>query len=768
MTLPVLFGGGAGSGSVSSTYTIPYSARFNGTSDYLSRTPGVAGNRRTFTLSWWAKLSDVASGSVRTFFCALTNTSNSEQVYYIAGSTTIGLYITSQTGSLSLQASSLLRDPAAWMHFVVTFDTTQATASNRVKLYINGTQITSFASATYPNLNDQFNFCAAVEHRIGRVFDARYGSGYMSDVYIVDGQALTPTSFGKTDSNGVWVPIKYAGTYGTNGCKLEFKSSGALGTDTSGNGNTWTVNSSPVQTTDTPSNNYATFNPLNNTAGLLAANGVLSNGNLLLTDTSGNTTSTGVFSTVAAPYTGNWVAEFTLTQSAGDGWDYLGVTPASTAWSWTGTGLIAYRSGAQKYQGGWSSYGATFTTNDVIGVVVNNGTVTFYKNGVSQGSLTGAISQDFLFNCSASHTGNGTTTKWTANFGATAFAYPNAYGSAKALCTANLPEVSITKPSDHFNVVLAAGASIKTSSEALYTYFLEWIKDRANSNNHQIIDTVRGTSAVLQSNNIGVETTYSAPSGTSVGWVWKAGGAAVSNTAGSITSSVSANTTAGFSVVKYTGTGSAATVGHGLGATPKLVVVKLRNAANGNWCVWHNAFGAASNTDYLTLESTVAKGGYGALNLWNGTAPTSTVLSLGTNLETNKSTGTFVAYCFAEIPGYSKFGSYVGNGSADGPFIYCGFRPRYILFKNASAAGMDWVIHDTVRETYNVMGGALAAESSLAESSFSGSWLVDVTATGFKLRNTDGSTNGSTNTIVFAAFAEYPFGGSNVAPATAR
>ena len=158
---------------------------------------------------------------------------------------------------------------------------------------------------------------------------------------------------------------------------------------------------------------------------------------------------------------------------------------------------------------------------------------------------------------------------------------------------------------------------------------------------------------------------------------------AVSNTDGTITSSVSANPTAGFSVVTYTGTGSAATVGHGLGVAPSMVIVKWRSSAGGSWATWHSSFVTASNTDYLLLDSNGAKGFAGSLLFWNNTIPTSSVFSIGTNAGLNTNTGTYVAYCFADVEGYSKFGSYTGNGSADGPFVYTGFRPAYVMIKRS-------------------------------------------------------------------------------------
>jgi len=240
----------------------------------------------------------------------------------------------------------------------------------------------------------------------------------------------------------------------------------------------------------------------------------------------------------------------------------------------------------------------------------------------------------------------------TANFGQRPFAYTPPTGF-KALCQANLPEVpvAIRNPKNQFNVKTDTGANIRTASEALFPYnFLEWIKDRANANNHQLIDTVRGNTAILQSNTTSAETTYTIPTGNSVGWVWKAGGAPVTNNAGSITSQVSANVDAGFSIVTYTGTGANATVGHGLGKAPKLVIIKCRNAAGNNWIVGHSNL--TSWAYALNLDLTGAQ--VSSPTQFNSTAPTSSVISVGASNYTNGNGYQYVAYCFAEIEGYSK------------------------------------------------------------------------------------------------------------------
>lgn len=303
-----------------------------------------------------------------------------------------------------------------------------------------------------------------------------------------------------------------------------------------------------------------------------------------------------------------------------------------------------------------------------------------------------------------------------------------------------------------------------------------WAKRRNTSvASHGLVDSVRGTGKTLFSNLTDPEDTgdsnltafnsngFTAGSGgnfnasgpTYVGWQWKGGGTAVSNTSGSITSSVSANTTAGFSVVTYTGTGAAATIGHGLGAVPSMIILFPRNNTGYAQPVWHTSLGGSTDSDYLVISNPGARNYAGALTgLWNSTAPTSSVFSIGASNYSNTSTKNYVAYCFAAVPGYSAFGKYTGNGDPDGPFVYLGFRPRFLLIKNSSVS-VDWVIEDTSRDLYNPAGAEI--EPNLNNTETTGNADLDILSNGFKPRRNSTFANGSGNTIIYAAFAEVPF-----------
>jgi hypothetical protein len=300
---------------------------------------------------------------------------------------------------------------------------------------------------------------------------------------------------------------------------------------------------------------------------------------------------------------------------------------------------------------------------------------------------------------------------------------------------------------------------------------LVWIKNRTAANSHQLADSIRGVTKYLFSDATSAEetrtdqvTAFSA-SGFSlsalvvntavnntgnnyVGWQWKAGGTAVSNTAGTITSSVSANTTAGFSVVTYTGTGANATVGHGLGVAPSLVIVKHRNGIDG-WTSWH--IGLTSGSYYVTLNNPTAQAV--ATTAWNSTVPSATVVSLGNDTSVNTSGGTYVAYCWAPVAGYSAFGSYAGNSSADGPFIYTGFRPRWVMIKEITVGTTPWMVWDSSRDTYNPEAARLVPNTSDAEVSVS---VGDFVSNGIKLRVTGTSYNATGSTYIYAAYAENP------------
>ena len=337
---------------------------------------------------------------------------------------------------------------------------------------------------------------------------------------------------------------------------------------------------------------------------------------------------------------------------------------------------------------------------------------------------------------------------------------------------------TINKPSLYFDTKLYTGTGSAQSITGLeFSPDFVWIKDRTSANNNRLLDIVRGATKELYSSttdsettqaqsltafnadgfSIGTLSTINTSSNNYVSWNWEANGAGSANTAGTISSTVSANTTAGFSIVKYTGTGANATVGHGLGVAPKMIIIKGRDTTY-DWVVWFSGF---STTQRILLNSSDAI----STGAWN-TLPTSSVFGLGTQLNINQSGSALIAYCFADVKGYSKFGSYTGNGSTDGTFVYTGFKPAFVMVKNTSSSSTNWTIVDNKRNTFNPETQWLYANASDAE--INPSAPSDFLSNGFKLRTTGSYANTGSQTYIYMAFAEQPLVGTNNVPATAR
>ena len=802
--LPVGFGS-----EVAGGYQIERSLRFNSAdSTYLSETFGTPTNNRIWTWSGWVKRSLLGSAVFGHLFSHYTS-ATANNYFYFNGDT---LYYGFDNGTVyALITSAVFRDPSAWYHIMLVTDTTQATASQRTKIYVNAIQQTVTGSYVPQNTVTYLNNSGR-NVTIGRRSAAadQYFNGYLTEINFIDGQALTPSDFGETDSaTGVWKPKAYSGTYGNNGFELLFAdnsgtTSTTLGVDSSGNGNNWTPSGFSVTAgagndslVDSPTNygtdtgvggevrgNYCTINAL-----IKGSVTTIANGNLAFNGT--GATWNSVFGTIAIPTSGKWYWE--LTAGAAQSTPGIVVVDAnfSTASAtYPGNGFESYTyygGNGFKYSGPvytGASYGATFGNGDVIGVAfdADAGTLVFYKNGVSQGTAFSSLTKQYVPIC-----GVYSATADNINFGQRAFAY-TAPSGFKALCTQNLPTPTIgatstTQANDYFNVVTYTGNGTTTGNTQSITGVgfqpdFTWIKSRsAGTQWHLLNDAIRGTNKLLYSNSTAVEASVTdvfnsfnadgftvaynsaytsaqsnANGSTYVAWNWKANGASSSNTAGSITSTVSANTTSGFSIVTYTGTGSAATVGHGLGVAPSMVIVKERSPGGDNWYVYHASIG---NTQAIYLNTTGAAD-TASIVYWNNTSPTTTVFSLGTSVGLNANTSTYVAYCFAPVAGYSAFGSYTGNGSTDGPFVYTNFRPEFVMIKCSSAASTAWVIQDGARSPSNAAPQRLfpnAADAEVATSVGD----IDILSNGFKIRNTSGSWNTSAATYIYAAFAESPF-----------
>ena len=342
---------------------------------------------------------------------------------------------------------------------------------------------------------------------------------------------------------------------------------------------------------------------------------------------------------------------------------------------------------------------------------------------------------------------------------------------------------TIDDPTQYFNTVLYTGDGNdgRTVTGVGFQPDWVWLKGRSEPEHHTLNDVVRGANKQIYSHlaygeatdtdrlqsfdsdgfTLGTDVIVNKNSETFVSWNWLAGGSASSNTDGSITSTVSANQTSGFSVVTTTGTGSNATIGHGLGAAPAMIIGKRRDSGSSQWRVYNKNL--SSNSHILFLDTTDAEQGSNSAT-WNNTAPTSSVFSVGTSGDVNASSGTFVFYCFAEKKGYSKFGTYTGNGNVDGPFVYTGFKPAWVMTKRTDAAS-HWQIFDNKRSPFNEMDERLKASENSAEDT---NLARDFVSNGFKIRNNNGTINGSGVDMIYMAFAEAPFVSSGGVPTTAR
>ena len=524
--------------------------------------------------------------------------------------------------------------------------------------------------------------------------------------------------------------------------------------------------------------NYATLNTLNkhNSAD------VCSQGNLSFTTSSGG----GISESTIAISSGKFYYEAEFSAS-GDG-QFAGIRKAGGK---NYDDSYIYVATANKYTNGGSaaSYGATLANGDIIGTAfdADNGTLTFYKNGASQGTaFTGISTANFPY---AFVTGSfGSSPTYSVNFGQRPFKHAAPSGF-KALCTQNLDDTfsgaaegTVNNPSKFFDAKLYEGTGSGLSVDQInFSPDLLWIKSRSDANhNWMVYDRIRGNNYIMLNSEddnhstgtlntsldsdgytISTNSNYNTNDDDYVSYVWDAGTAASgANNDGTINIASGdqwVNTTAGFSITQFTSTGSSgATVGHGLNVAPEFMIIKS-TGANGAWGVYHKGIGLPATTDGgLVLNTNAQKNT--ASDWWASTNPTNDVFSLGNKDTVNPSSTTMICYAWTPIAGYSSFGTYTGNGNADGPFVYTGFRPRFVLVKNTSNGG-NWNLFDSARSTYSPTGHLLLPNDDDDESTESP--YNDFLSNGFKLRTNDSGQTGSnanqsSDVYVYAAFAESP------------
>jgi hypothetical protein len=702
--------------------------------------------------------------------------------------------------------NGLFRDPSAWYHVVLVWDSSNATDALRCRIYVNGT-LQTYSTSLSITLNTTQSIGLARAQGLGAdtpTTGARnYFNGYMTEINFIDGQALEPSSFGETDTaTGVWEPKAYTGTYGTNGYYLKFAdnsgtTSTTLGKDSSGNANNWTPNGFSVTAgagndslVDSPTSygtdtgaggevrgNYNILNPLDSVSGFTISNGCL---DITASSTGWKNTRT----TIAVPTTDKWYAEFTIAQVSNTENIMVGFSPPSLSlntYLGSATNSIGFQTNGTIWTNGSSAAGGTtFVVNDVMQIAVDrstgkawlgkNGTWVASGNpsaGTNQTTAAVATTGELFFGVSIYAAGSGVN----CNFGQRAFAY-TAPSGFKALCTQNLSTVnsigqtSSTLASKYFNPILYTGTGATLDVTGVgFQPDIVWMKSRSAATNHALYDSSRGAQSQLVVNTNGTPTTESTgltafgtdgftigslaqintSAATYVSWNWKASATGVTNNDGSRTTTVYADTTPGISIVRYTGTSSNDTYGHGLGTTPQFMLIKCLQAGSAEaWYVYHVSLGINTIT-FNDASQTLT-------NFWPANPVTSTVFRPGTGDQTGRNGFSYVAYCFAGINGFSNFGMYAANGSADGPFVYTGFRPALVIIKRTDGA-QQWTMFDSERLGYNVNNNQLYNSAASAEASTA---LIDLTSNGFKVRSTDLSVNATAN-MLYIAFAEFPF-----------
>ena len=774
---------------------------------YLYRDPPSAGNRQKFTISVWWKPGNGYDDGLHNSRILSAGGSTGDSNYFSFSYLNDAGQLHLENGTGSLRTSGYFRDITAWYHAVIAVDSTQSTASDRFKLYINGQRITDFGTENYPNQNQNFSWNHTDPHSIGReeYQDRRYFNGYIADIQNVDGQQLLPTEFGYTDfQTNIWRPKRYEGTYGTNGFWLKLSDNSnntatTLGRDYSGNGNNFTPNSIALSSgthhvnyqsvLDTPTNNFPTLNPYRAVYG-----GNVHYGNLKSATVAYQ--SYPEFWSTMGMTRGKWYCEAYVTggangPSVSGGIKVQTMQPASDG----GPGIGYQNPPNSKGTGGGASPG--YGSGTLVGIAYDayKGIVTFYKNGSVYGStahddVDTALTWFFGFAGYSYNPDNDRKVFYTCNFGQRPFTYTPPTGFV-ALCQKNLDllpidttDVSsegqgsvVLRPQRFFDTVLwtGNGGTTQTVTGLEFTPDFVWIKGR-NSAWHRLQNSVAGANKLLYSNSTNAEATnepngyvseftsggfqLADPDGNGggvnangdgyVAWCWKAGGAAVANNDGAIASSVSVNKEAGFSIVGFqpTAASTAVTVGHGLGVAPNMIIVKSRGSS-ANWDVFHNSPGStmgAGNKLYLNGTNSQISS-----SAWGSTLPTTSVFTFNPG---NQNNNNHIAYCWHSVPGYSKIGVYRANGNADGPYEHTGFKPAWIMIKNQSNSSAPWYIIDNKRSPHNERKISLKPNASNGDATDSN--FIDFYSMGFKLRTSGSYVNGGNNTdrIIYMAFAE--------------
>ena len=780
---------------------IPRSLRFNtnnGGNQYLTKGSG-GGSATKWTYSLWSKNLKVGNG---VFMGYNGNNSSSRETLSMGGSGNISWQLRYGGSQHAYRRSTYATesnhmDNGGWFHFVCQWDSNNSTTADRFIIWVNGVR-QDLIEYNATQSGSSSGFMTGTNY-IGKAHDT---SGYNAEFYLaemhaVNNAVLAPTHFGFTDPiTGVWRPkrssdIVAATTYGTGGWYLDFSDPSNLGADRSGNGNNWTPNNFSTSdcVLDSPTNNFCILDN-NDFGGNKATNGNLQSG----------TAGTGAWRLQRGTFilekgSGRWYWEVQQKGSidGSNGWwaglvhqNYVSRTPNPNS----NSGYMYGRQGDTRYWNGGNAAGHFPSTanNDIIQFAFDADTGKMWsgKNGTWTGANPGTgASHSFEVNYGGGDGGDlvpavimyGSNNYAICNFGQQPFTYTPPTGF-RSICSKNvaIQGPTVSSPKSHFNVVNYVGnngTNVVTGLE--FKPDLVWIKNRSTTSDHLLTDSVRGLFNIrsntedgdqangsihlqaFNSNGFTVAGTGSNSNSNGhnfVAWCWKAGGAAVSNSDGTITSQVSANKEAGFSIVTFTGTGSAGTVGHGLGKAPAVVITKRRNA-NQAWFVHHKNI---SNGHYLRLNANNGQGG--DTNVYPNNMSTTNTFAVGGDDGVNGNGSTYVSYCWAEIPGYSKFGIFIGNGNGNtqpsGKVVRLGFKPALVILKSTgSFSGSNWGIFDFKRLGYNRKVYDLRSNANNSEGS--DNTIISLDSEGFRITTTSSGFGGSASyNYIYMAWAENP------------
>ena len=793
----------AGASGAADSYEIERSIRLNRSDNsYLEISRSSDGNRKKWTFSTWLKVAKHGD-DLRPIF-AFNGTGNNRENFAFESDGKIAYQLrVSGSSKAQIVTTGRFRDPTAWYHILLIWDSDNGTSADRAIIYVNGVrqEVTTFitpasGSSTFIN--------STTTHYINH--DAHWDSGDYSyaETYFIDGQAYDPSFFTETDTiTGQFIPKKYTSGFSGNSFYLAYTDNSnntatTIGKDYSGLGNNVSPQGVSVSAgrhndslEDTPTNNYPVVNPLNS-----REPDRISNGNLDIdyTDSDNNVSSVATFAMRSGKY---YFEVLCRAGSSSVNNSLIGIAPDSyqklkqnnqSAWPGkdTDSGVGIDGSGAKYVDGSESTYAASFTTNDIIGVAVDADAakVAFSKNGqfsdgngnYNQGANVASGGQVPIDGTGPyfpvfADTSASRNPQFSINFGQRAFSHSIPSGYQK-LNSQNLPEPTVPRGDEYFETLLYTGQNTSSLYNVTGLEFQPdwvWGKSRNDNIEHILFDAVRGEDKQIATSGTGAEVVRSSAAYrflsngfavstvgnlnnpvNYVAWCWDAGGSTVTNTDGTISSQVRANTSAGFSIATWTsdGSGSPTSFGHGLGVRPDFLIIMNRSSSGNKQC-WFSTFSNATNNFIsMNLEDGVQTAGAA---MW-GTIDSSVV---SFRHSANSSNGNdMVGYFFSNVAGFSKAGKYQGNGQSDGSYVHLGFRPAFLVIKTGEQNG-DWIMIDNKRDVDNPTQHRVDANNIDTENN--GDVYHDFLANGFKLRTASASRNPSNQDMYYFAFAENPF-----------